>query len=734
MVEFRKGPPKERDVARPVANLGNTCYMNAVLQALAHAPELCMAMDVEPHYVHCPIFLENAQKRRSSPSSSPEHHIVDIKISGTRKSKRSSGKKSPTAANSNDQDDFKFCALCEVEQHLVRVHSNDRDRPVAPSVFVNGFINQVAPWFKLGQQEDSHEFLRILIDAMQRSCKQARTSPENPQDTPPEKTGDDDEEDTEASKDVEYPFQLFRGMVESNVTCGSCRSTSSTRDPIEDIGLDVTPVSTSSSSSPTPGCLADVSAALQRFARAEALDSGYKCEKCGKVGRATKQSRLASIPPILTLHLKRFRYGETQTPAMSTGGQRRSNRSSEVSQLMNSDFFGGKSGSAKIEGHSKFEQILDLKPYLTEEMQAKHSKMFCRLFAVVVHAGKNSHSGHYVSYVRNISKNEWWKMDDARITLASVSEVMNAEAYMLFYRVVEHPFAVKLRQQERELQQEWAKDDHHHHHHRHQSHDMASTGPSTDVSPPLLDNPTTVGGGNDLRMKVEDVVLPQDLAPANPSQSKGISPSSTTMVDPKDSTTESSSIMARQDIPAKMEDLASVATSSIMSSARPSNNSSNNNNNNNNNSRKRKAPEYTNGEDWARAKTTLPDTIMSKFRDIENIISEYVQFKPEFFKFLADQASRRNAKVGHGPSSGICEDDVKDGTSRIKKALLEVLYELDKACVEGGGSLFRKRINTLRDKVATEQPPPLLQQSQSQQQPLGVLVSSLVDPDEDPLL
>mmetsp|Transcript_1565 Transcript_1565/g.4678 ORF Transcript_1565/g.4678 Transcript_1565/m.4678 type:complete len:730 (-) Transcript_1565:352-2541(-) len=729
MVEFRKGPPKERDVARPVANLGNTCYMNAVLQALAHAPELCMAMDVDPHYIHCPIFLENAQKRRSSPSSSPEH-VVDIKISGTRKSKRSSGKKSPTASTNNDQEDWKFCALCEVEQHLLRVHSNDRDKPVAPSAFVNGFINQVAPWFKLGQQEDSHEFLRILIDAMQRSCKQARTSPENPQDTPPEKTGDEDDEEEQATKDVEYPFQLFRGMVESNVTCGSCRSTSSTRDPIEDIGLDVTPVSTSSSSSsPTPGSLADVSTALQRFARAEALDSGYKCEKCGKVGRATKQSRLASIPPILTLHLKRFRYGETQAPVISTAGQRRSNRSSEVSQLMNSDFFGGKSGSAKIEGHSKFEQILDLKPYLTEEMQAKHSKVFCRLFAVVVHAGKNSHSGHYVSYVRNISKNEWWKMDDARITLASVSEVMNAEAYMLFYRVVEHPFAVKLRQQERELVQEWSKD-----------HDMVAassttttTGPSTDV--PSLDN----SGNNVERVKVEDD-LHQEFSQDHSSSSQAKVASGG--VDLKDSTTESSSIMVRPDISPKMEDMGSIATSSVMSSVRPSSNSNNNQNNistntsNHNNSRKRKAPEYTNGEDWARAKTTLPDTIMSKFREVETIISEYVQFKPEFFKFLADQASRRNAKVGHGPSSGICEDDVKDGTSRIKRALLEVFYELDKACVEGGGSLFRKRINTLRDKGMMDQAPlEKQQQSQlSQQQTLGVLVSSLVDPDEDPLL
>ena len=83
------------------------------------------------------------------------------------------------------------------------------------------------------------------------------------------------------SKDMEYPFRLFSGTVESNVTCEYCKSSSSTLDPIEDIGLDVTPMASSSSSSPPPGFLADVGSALQRFARAEALDASYKCDKCG---------------------------------------------------------------------------------------------------------------------------------------------------------------------------------------------------------------------------------------------------------------------------------------------------------------------------------------------------------------------------------------------------------------------------------------------------------------------
>jgi len=584
--------PLQRDVARPVANLGNTCYMNAVLQALAHAPELCMALDVEPHYINCPIYLENARKRRFSPSSSPDGGEVVIKPTGTRKSRRSAGKKSPS---SNEDDGFSFCALCELEQHFARVHTgaNCRDKPVAPTRFVNGFINKVVPYFKLGQQEDSHEFLRLLIDAMQRSCKEARTAPGNPQDTPPPET---------KALDSEYPFQLFRGTVESNVTCAACNAKSSTIDPIEDIGLDVSQFSSSS------GFLSDVGSSLKRFSRAEPLDSGYKCESCGAVGRATKQSRLASIPPILTLHLKRFRYGtEAQTSTFAAAGQggRRSNRS-ELSQLLGSgtpDFYAGKSGSAKIEGHSRFEQILDLRPYLTEELQSQHSKMFCRLFAVIVHAGQNSHSGHYIAYVRNIVKNEWWKMDDSRIAAASVQEVMNAEAYMLLYRVVEHPVAVNLRDQQIRLRKEYAKET--------KEDEKVDTKPDAEMAP--------ISKETSITAKPEEMpLLPSQEAEKDKNKGKGSA------------------------------------------------------------SRKRKSPWFSCGKNWAKESTSFPRNVIDAFRDVENMISDYVQFKPEFFKLLTEQASKSNAKVGQDLTYGVSEDDVQGGTGKVKGALLKMFYELEK--------------------------------------------------------
>jgi hypothetical protein len=109
---------------------------------------------------------------------------------------------------------------------------------------------------------------------------------------------------------------------------------------------------------------------------------------------------------------------------------------------------GGKSGSSKIEGHVGFKDVIDLRPYLTPEVQAATpaGAALCRLFAVVVHAGKNSHSGHYIAYVQSLARQDgWYKMDDGRVSSVEAKDVMKADAYLLFYRVLHHPVTSALK-------------------------------------------------------------------------------------------------------------------------------------------------------------------------------------------------------------------------------------------------------------------------------------------------
>ena len=653
----RSSMQSTREVAAGVVNLGSTCYMNAVLQALAHSPELCSAIECESHLKHCPIALGNVQRscnhnnngaaviaaRRNtnernekstvSPSSAFESDYV-VSNGGCNKHKMNDDNSNSTLAAGitvctnnamNAHHDSEFCLLCEIEKHFIEVHKkginqsqdvieskqqppllesnkdslNNNDiiekGPVIPATFVNGFIEHVAPGFKLGVQEDSHEFLRLLIDAMQKSCinnnNNSQSNDNHNMQGTHARTQAQKQNGTQQCNNNEYVFRLFRGKVESIVTCSNCNSISSTIDPIEDIGLDVTSSSSSSSItynnmrrgsssrgriSPSPTSLSDVTSALEKFVTMENLDSGYKCESCGKVGQATKQSRFASIPPILTLHLKRFRYGNDRGSglfhqAMMPSSRR---RSTELSSLLgNGDM--GTSGSAKIEGHVRFNMILDLSPYLTEQMQNEVGKsMLCRLFAVIVHAGKNSHSGHYICYVRNVIKNEWWKMDDAKVTRVALNEVIQAEAYMLFYRVVDHPISLELRKKEEAMKEELAK----------------------------------VQAANEALKKRQ-----------------------------------------YDEMEAKIIK--------------------------NMNKRKREEPKYKSGEEWAQAVTKLPNSWMSFIRRIQDAISDQLNFKPEYFRVLQEEA-KSGIRLGTGPSVGIAPNDIDGGVDELKLALNEMLKSI----------------------------------------------------------
>ncbi|KAF9586919.1 hypothetical protein IFM89_039791 [Coptis chinensis] len=101
-------------------NLGNTCYLNSVLQCLSYTPPLANYCLNNHHSSHCPQ-------------------------SGTGN-----------------------CPFCLLEKRIIRSLTLDFSID-APSKILS-CVNIFSPHFRYGRQEDAHEFLRFVIDACHNAC------------------------------------------------------------------------------------------------------------------------------------------------------------------------------------------------------------------------------------------------------------------------------------------------------------------------------------------------------------------------------------------------------------------------------------------------------------------------------------------------------------------------------------------------------------------------------------
>ncbi|GMH90998.1 hypothetical protein TL16_g11930 [Triparma laevis f. inornata] len=130
-------------------------------------------------------------------------------------------------------------------------------------------VERLSKCLTSGQQEDSHEFLRALLDTL---CLDG------------------------LNKSVS---NLFDGTLESSVTCQTCSNVSLTKDRYMDLSLDISDSKVNS-----------LETALEKFTEVETLscDNLVDCSKCKTRRMVTKGLTLGSSPSVLCLHLKRFDY------------------------------------------------------------------------------------------------------------------------------------------------------------------------------------------------------------------------------------------------------------------------------------------------------------------------------------------------------------------------------------------------------------------------------------------
>ncbi|KAI8976274.1 hypothetical protein BDB01DRAFT_727849 [Pilobolus umbonatus] len=236
-------------------NLGNTCYMNSILQCLSATIPLAR------YYI----------------SGTYRHHINSTNKLGT------------------------GGVLSDAFSQLLKAMWSNTFASLSPVTFKDALI-RYAPQFSGTEQQDSQEFLTFLLDGLHEDTASSQPIKE--------------EEDIEKMPDwqassVSWEHHIlrnkskvvdtFQGQYKSVLTCMHCKKTSTTYSTFMSLSLPV-PIKKMRLSSIT------LYHCLDYFVKEEVLEKedAWFCPQCKKKRRATKQLTLSRLPDILLVHLKRF--------------------------------------------------------------------------------------------------------------------------------------------------------------------------------------------------------------------------------------------------------------------------------------------------------------------------------------------------------------------------------------------------------------------------------------------
>lgn len=266
-----------------------------------------------------------------------------------------------------------YCTICAVFKTLMLSQSSGHAVKPVP---VFSRLRSICKHMVVGRQEDAHEFLRYLIEAMEKAYMER---------FPKSVLANLDQ----YSKETTPLNQILGFYLRSNVRCLSCGHNSITFQHFEDLLLDIRKSNT-------------VDEALQGyFAREKLEDMDYTCSGCKKKVTATKQFSLERPPVVLCIQLKRF--------------------------TMQGN---------KLNKHVSIKAKLDLTPYV-RKVGGNHGPqqpLNYRLVSMVTHLGSSQHCGHYTA-IGVTESGSYYQFDDSSVHPIALQNVLQTNAYIIFYEL-----------------------------------------------------------------------------------------------------------------------------------------------------------------------------------------------------------------------------------------------------------------------------------------------------------
>uniref|UniRef100_A0A7N8YAZ5 Ubiquitin carboxyl-terminal hydrolase n=1 Tax=Mastacembelus armatus TaxID=205130 RepID=A0A7N8YAZ5_9TELE len=395
---------RKRGMVPGLLNLGNTCFLNSLLQGLAA----------------CPSFIRWLEKFSVSPviQSCKENQLSTTLLQLL---------KALSSDEPGEEDVLDAGCLLDVLR-LYRWHISSFEEQDAHELF--HVLTTSLEEERDRQPKVTHLFDMHLPDQDEKSMTCRSRAPLHPLPSP-------------------WKFHHpFHGRLTSNMSCKHCEQQSPVRyDSFESLSLSI-PV-------PQWGRPLSLDQCLQHFISSETIKE-VECENCTKLQQGTtkngqvlesqrtafvKQLKLGKLPQCLCIHLQRLTWSSEGTPIkrqehVQFAEYLSMDRYKHNHHNNNKPFFNGTCSSVFL--HSP-----GVNPQLSFTYDYSSAEYLFQLMAVLVHHG-DMHSGHFVTYRRSPPSprssspfsSQWLWVSDDSVRKASLHEVLSSNAYMLFYERV----------------------------------------------------------------------------------------------------------------------------------------------------------------------------------------------------------------------------------------------------------------------------------------------------------